>query len=73
MSMKKSFKNKWVLAVSGLIVLVAIPLLWKEYKFAECVRIENENLVECNSKNLEKYDCTIFEKAEEHCAMAVYR
>lgn len=64
--------NKWrLVAILALVLIVIGAILFSDnYRFNKCVEVNREEFRRCTSGGLGNYDCSVFENAEELCAMA---
>ena len=58
-----------VVIVVLILVTISTLVFWSNYKFDRCVTINKEEPNRCLAGDLGEYDCTVFENAEELCAL----
>ncbi len=58
-----------LLLIIFFIVFSVFILVRQDYQYNNCVKNTNRELEECNKRNSDSYDCSVFENAEDLCKM----
>lgn len=61
--------KKILLLIIFFIVFSVFILVRQDYQYNNCVKNTNRELEECNKRNSDSYDCSVFENAEDLCKM----
>jgi hypothetical protein len=66
---KEREHKKILLLIIFFIVFFVFTSVIQDYQYNNCVKNNNRELEECNKRNSDSYDCSVFENAEDLCKM----
>ena len=66
---KEREHKKILLLIIFFIVFSVFIYVRDDYQYNNCVKNTNKSLEECNKRNSDSYDCSVFENAEDLCKM----